>query len=301
MVQRVTNTTMTRILNADIQSNARRLLQAQQKISSGKQLQRPSDGPANVLHALDQRAELRRYEQYGRNAADAAAWIGSTDSTLATVVERLQRVRSLVLEGVNGSIDQTARDAVAAEIEGIRGELVALANTSYLGRPLFVGVVDTEQAFDPVTGDYLGDSGAVTRTIAPGTTIQVNLPGDEVFGTYDAGDPKNGNLFQVIDQLVADIRAGDIDEMRAGIDRLDDAVARIELAQAETGSRGRRLESLDARNGDVMLDIRANLSEVEDVDYAKALIELRSQEFAYEAALSVTARIIQPSLLDFLR
>src|SRR5690606_14444138 len=113
MVQRVTTTTMTRRLNADIQFNARRLADAQSKISSGKQLRRPSDGPADVLRALDQRAELRRYEQYNRNSSDASAWLNSTDSTLSTTVERLQRVRSLVLQGVSGAIDEPERLAIA--------------------------------------------------------------------------------------------------------------------------------------------------------------------------------------------
>jgi flagellar hook-associated protein 3 FlgL len=300
MVQRVTNTTMTRTLNADIQTNARKLVIAQQRIASGKELRRASDGPANVLRALDQRAELRRYAQYERNASDANAWIANTDSTLTTAVDRLERVRTLVLGAVNGSADQGARSAAATEIEGIREELVGLANSTYLGRPLFAGVVDVDAAYD-ASGVYQGDSGQVVRTVAPGASMQVNLTGDEVFGTYDSVDPANGNLFQVLDVLVADLRAGDVGAARAGLTRLDTAVDRISLAESEVGARGRQLEALGARNGDVSLELQAELAEVEDVDYAKALVDLQAQQFTYQASLSVTARIIQPSLLDFLR
>ena len=76
MVQRVTNTTMTRTLNADIQINARKLVGAQQKISSGKELQRPSDGPANVLRALDQRVQYLRRELLGMNTRQRARRLG---------------------------------------------------------------------------------------------------------------------------------------------------------------------------------------------------------------------------------
>jgi flagellar hook-associated protein 3 FlgL len=300
VVQRVTNTTMTRTLNADIQTNARRLVSAQQRIASGKELRRPSDGPANVLRALDQRSELRRYAQYERNASDANSWIANTDSTLITAVERLERVSSLVLGAVNGSADQTARDAAATEIAGIRDELIGLANTTYLGRPLFVGVVDTDLAFD-TAGVYQGDAGQVARTVAPGSSLQVNLTGEEVFGTYDALDPTAGNLFQVLDVLVTDLQAGDVAGARDGITRVEDAVQRVSLAESKIGARGRQLEALVERNGDVALALRSELAEVEDVDYAKALIDLQAQQFAYEASLSVTAKIIQPSLLDFLR
>jgi flagellar hook-associated protein 3 FlgL len=300
MVQRVTNTTMTRTLNADIQTNARRLVSAQQKIASGKELRRASDGPANVLRALYQRAELRRYAQYERNASDANAWIANTDSTLTTAVDRLERVDTLVLGAVNGSTDQAGRDAAATEIQGIRDELIGLANTTYLGRPLFIGVVDTGTAYDNL-GVYLGDAGQITRTISPGSSLQVNLTGEEVFGVHDTVDPTNGNLFQVLDVLVADLQGGNVTGARDGLTRLGNAVERISLAESKVGARGRQLEALTTRNGDVALELQSELAEVEDVDYAKALIDLQAQQFAYEASLSVTAKIIQPSLLDFLR
>jgi flagellar hook-associated protein 3 FlgL len=299
-MQRVTNTTMVRTLNADIQTNARRLVAAQQKISSGKELTRPSDGPASVLRALDQRAELRRYAQYERNSSDANAWIANTDTTLTTAVDRIERVSNLVLSAVNGASDQGARNAAATEIEGIRNELLGLANTTYLGRPLFAGVVEATAAFD-TAGVYQGDSGAINRTIAPGTSLQVNLSGEEVFGVHDTVDPTSGNLFQVLDLLVTDLRAGSVTNARNGITRVQAAVDRITLAESKIGARGRQLEAIDARNGDVTLALRSELSEVEDVDYAKALIDVQAQQFAYQASLSVTAKIIQPSLLDFLR
>jgi flagellar hook-associated protein 3 FlgL len=299
-MQRVTNTTMVRTLNADIQTNARRLVAAQQKISSGKELTRPSDGPASVLRALDQRAELRRYAQYERNSSDANAWIANTDTTLTTAVDRIERVSNLVLSAVNGASDQGARNAAATEIEGIRNELLGLANTTYLGRPLFAGVVEATAAFD-TAGVYQGDSGAINRTIAPGTSLQVNLSGEEVFGVHDTVDPTNGNLFQVLDVLVTDLRAGSVTNARNGLTRVQAAVDRITLAESKIGARGRQLEAIDARNGDVTLALRSELSEVEDVDYAKALIDVQAQQFAYQASLSVTAKIIQPSLLDFLR
>lgn len=300
MVQRVTNTTMTRTLNADIQMNARRLVDMQQKISSGKELRRASDGPANVLRALDQRAELRRYAQYERNISDANAWVANTDSTLLTVVDRIDRVRALMIGAVSGGSSPASRDAVATEIEGIREELIGLANTTYLGRPIFAGVADTPVAF-ALDGDFMGDSTAVNRSIAPGTSIQVNLAGDKVFGTFDASDPANGNLFQMLEVAAAAVRAGDAGAIGSTLEGISGATERIGLAQAEIGTRGRQIDGLSARNGDVALSLQAELAEVEDVDYAKALIELNAREFAYQAALSVTAKIIQPSLLDFLR
>jgi flagellar hook-associated protein 3 FlgL len=105
----------------------------------------------------------------------------------------------------------------------------------------------------------------------------------------------------VLDTLVTDLRAGNRAGARDGLTRVQSAVDRISLAESTIGARGRQLEALAARNGDVTLELQSELADVEDVDYAKALIDLQAQQFAYQASLSVTAKVIQPSLLDFLR
>jgi flagellar hook-associated protein 3 FlgL len=296
-VNRVTNTTASRSMLANINKNARTLTLAQERIASGKQIQRPSDGPAQVLSALDYRGQLRRNEQLARNAHDAAAWLNNADSALTHSVDRLTRARTLVVGGINGSADDQARAAYAAEIRAIREELIQTANTQYLGRPIFSGTTDTPTAFDP-SGTYQGNAGTVERNVAPGVSIQVNRTGPVVFG--DAADP-DGNVFRVLADIAAALESGDIDAASAGLDRIGRATDRIETAQVEMGARAKQIEEITFRNASVDVELKAALAEVEDVDVAEALIEVRVQEMAYQAALQVTAKVIQPTLLDFLR
>lgn len=296
-MNRVTNTTASRAMLANIHKNARALTLAQERIASGKQIQRPSDGPAQVLSALDYRSQLRRNEQLGRNAQDAGAWLTNADSSLTHVVERLNRARTQVIGGVNASTDAAGRDAYAAEIRAIREELIQTANTQYLGRPIFSGTADTGAAYD-ANGSYLGNAGTVERNVAPGVSIQVNRPGPVVFG--DDADP-DGNLFAVLEEIAAALESGDIATASAGLDKIGRATERIETAQVEMGARARQVEEIEMRNATVTVELRSSLAEVEDVDVAEALIEVRVQEMAYQAALQITARVIQPTLLDFLR
>ncbi|MPY94786.1 MAG: flagellar hook-associated protein 3 [Acidimicrobiia bacterium] len=300
MVQRVTSTTISNTLLTDLQRAARRMADSQGRISSGKAIQRPSDGPAATLRALDTRAELRRQAQYERNATDAEGWLNMADATLMTSVERLTRARDLLVGAVNGAADQRSRDASAAEVESIRSELIDMANTSYLGRPLFAGSASTPTAYTDA-GEYQGDGAPITRAIGPGSEVQVNVSGETVFGVRDPGDPANGDLFQVLEQAVADLRAGDVAAAGQGLERIDAAMDRIGVSQATLGTRARQLEAQASRNSSTTIDLKAGLSEVEDIDYAQAIIEVKTEEMAYQAALSVTAKVIQPTLIDFLR
>lgn len=296
-MNRVTNTTASRAMLANINKNARVLTDAQVRIASGKQIQKPSDGPAQVLSALDYRGQLRRNEQLGRNAQDAGAWLDNADSALTHSVERLTRARTLVVGGINGSADAQSRRAYAAEIRAIREELVQTANTQYLGRPIFSGTADTATAY-AADGTYQGNAGTVERNVAPGVAIQVNRTGPAVFG--DAAGP-DGNVFQVLDDIATALESGDIAGASAGLDKIGRATDRIETAQVEMGARSKQIEEIGFRNAEVDVELKAALSEVEDVDMAEALIEVRVQEMAYQAALQVTAKVIQPTLLDFLR
>ncbi|MFP3906282.1 MAG: flagellar hook-associated protein FlgL [Acidimicrobiales bacterium] len=299
-MSRITNTTTSRAVLANIQNTARSLADAQEKISSGKQVRKPSDGPAQVLSALDHRNQIRRNEQLGRNVRDARSWLDNADSALTHSVTEMTRARTLVANGVNGASDAQGRFALASEIRTIAEGLVQTANTEHLGRPIFGGTTGSDVAYDD-SGSYQGDQGKVARTIAPSVTVQVNRPGPEVFGTEDAGDPMNGNTFQMLNAVADALEAGDLETARSGIDAVDAATARIERAQVEMGARAKQLDEVHTRNEDLAIELKSALAEVEDTDMVEAIITLQAQEMAYQGALAVTSKVVQPTLVDFLR
>lgn len=299
-MNRITSNTSNRRMLADLMGAQRSLVRAQGRLSSGKELERASDSPAKALAALDHRAVLRRSEQFQRNASDARGWLVAADTALTSSVGELTRARTLVISARSGGSDPNALKAIADELRTLREGLVQVANSRYLDRPIFAGNAAVGEAFD-AAGVYQGDTGAVMRPVAESVTLQVNRHGTEVFGTGNPGDPMNGNVFEVLDAVIAAVEAGDNAAMGTGIARMDAATDRIEAAQVELGARAKQVDDVVARTEILDLDRRQALSEVEDVDVAKALIEVRSREFSYQAALSSAATVMQVSLLDFLR
>jgi flagellar hook-associated protein 3 FlgL len=297
-MSRITNTTTSRAVLANLQNTARNLAAAQDKISSGKQVRKPSDGPAQVLSALDYRSQIRRSDQLARNILDARSWLDNADSSLTHSVNELGRGRTLVIAGLNGATDAQGRKALVSELRTIAEGLLDTANTQHLGRPIFAGTVDEARAFDE-SGNYLGNEGVVARTIAPSVNIQVNRPGTAVFGQSGAG--LDGNVFQMLNAVADALEAGDMVTAQNGLDAIDTAIRRIETAQVEMGSRAKQLEEVAARNEHLAIELKFALAEVEDTDMVEAIIALQAQEMAYQGALAITAKVIQPTLLDFLR
>ncbi|HTO00674.1 MAG TPA: flagellar hook-associated protein FlgL [Microthrixaceae bacterium] len=299
-MNRVTTTTSNRLMLSDLNKANLAMIKAQQKMSSQKQISKASDDPAQSLVALGHRGTLQRSSQFQRNATDARSWMVAGDTALTSSVEEITHVRTLVIQARSGASDPNARRALAAEVDTVREGLLALANTKHLGRPIFAGTADSSAAFD-AAGNYLGDNNSVKRPIGPEVAVEVNRTGTNVFGTSNPGDPLNGNVFEILDSISAAINSGDDAGMANGITALDTAMKRIESAQVELGARARQVDDVMARMASTDIDTKQALSEVEDVDIAQAMIDASAKDFSYKAALSTAAKVMQMSLLDFLR
>jgi flagellar hook-associated protein 3 FlgL len=283
-----------RITQRSLQANLARLQQTQARLSSGRAIQRPSDSPTGTMAALRLRTDLDRYTQLDRNAEDGKARLGTADNALTDGLALLREVRDTVLQGANSSLSATDREALASQVDGLRASLLAVANTKYLQQPIFGGTGSGTSAYAD-DGTYLGDSGTMSRTIAPGVKVTVNATGEEIFG------PAGDNIFNVLADIAEDLRTNPAELTSVDLGRLDAGYLRMQNALAAVGSRYHQIEIMQDRNKANQLDTQNQLSEVEGVDLPAAMVELQLQEVAYQAALGATARVIQPSLVDFLR
>ena len=291
---RITQRTVNMAVMSNLQGNLSKMQELQEQLSSGRTLNRPSDSPTDAVAALRFRSDMRRGEQLARNAQDGLSWLGTADTTLTQTMSVTRRARELLLRATSAGADDTARQAIAGELDGLREAALGLANTTYLGRPIFGGATSQAVAYDS-TGAYVGDTSAVKRSVAPGLEVQVNLAGSTVFGA--AGS----DMFSFLQDAADALRAGSIDDARTALDGLDQVATGVQNAVALIGSRYNQIEKVKERVEATNDELTTRLSEVESIDLPKTIIELQMQEVAYKAALGATAKILQPSLVDFLR
>jgi len=278
-----------------LQTQLGQLGRIQEQLSSGRLIAKPSDSPTGTVVAMQSRGEIRANEQYGRNASDGLGWLGMADTTLMSSLTSIRRVRDLALQGAStGSSSQTSREALAQEVDSLRDGLLQLANTQYLGRPIFGGTTTGAVAYDTTSGTYAGDTNHVARTVGDNTSVEVAFTGPEVFG------PAGSDLFAVVGQIADHLR-NDPASLQGDLTALDASMQNVLGRLSEVGARYSRVDAMKTAADDRVLDLKTRLSEVENVDLPKTIMDLQMQQVAYQAALGATSKVITPSLVDFLR
>jgi flagellar hook-associated protein 3 FlgL len=278
-------------LNRNLESVSR----LQQQLTSGKLISKPSDDPTGTNRSMQLRSGQAALEQQSRNISEARTWLDGTDTALQTMIERTRRVRDLTLQGMNtGSASPASRQALATEVASLREGMIALANDKLQGRPLFGGITAGTQAYD-ASGAWLGDDGAtVDRVISDVERLPVNTSGLAAFG------PAGDDLFAVVGRVSGNLTA-DPTALGTDLEDLDVALDRMLTALADVGARAARLEAAEQVNGDRSLALAGQRAQVEDIDLPKTIMELQMQRVGYETALAATAKVIQPSLMDYLQ
>lgn len=278
-----------------IQAAAAKLAAAQNELTSGKRITTPSDDPAGTVKAMQLRGELARNTQYSANSDDAQGWLAAADSTYSQVVSAVQQAQTLVVKGLNsGADDATANAAIAAQINGLRSTLLALANTQYDGRPIFGGTTAGSIAYD-TAGNYAGDGGTVTRAIAAGATVSVNTNGPAVFGA------DGSSVFDVLQNIANALSSNPSTLTGSALDQLKSALSTVSAAQAAEGGVTAQVQRAQTTQTTVGTALTTQLSSIEDVDLADMAVKVASANVSYQAALQTTAKVGQLSLLNFLQ
>ncbi|MGJ9424600.1 flagellar hook-associated protein FlgL [Nesterenkonia halotolerans] len=293
-ITRVTHGSTVAAAQRNLQAAMQRLASTQDKASTLKEISRPSDDPGAAAEAMAVRGAQRAAEQHSRNVDNANGWLTTADTALSTATNLLHQVRDTVLSGANqGVLPPAAREALAVQLDNLHGELLNAANSQYMGRSVFAGTSDAAAAFE-VDGSFNGvPNSTVTRRVSENTTVRVDADGAAAFGNGDT------SVFALVKGLAEDLRAGDPVSARLG--EIDEKLNSVLAAQATIGATHASVLTVENALAGQKVTLEARRSGLEDADLAAVALELQTQELAYRAALSASAKVIQPSLMDYLR
>jgi len=298
---RITQRSLTANSITGINNNLAAMTKYQNQLSTGKVLTKPSDSPTDTNKSMQTRSGLAALNQQSRNITDATARLDQADTYLETMQGLAQRVQVLTTQGLNaGANDATSNAALATEISALRESMLGVANSTVAstGQPLFGGVTSGKVAYN-ADGTYAGTDGyPITRRIGDTESIRVDITGTEAFGDAATGD----DLFSLVQGIADKLNTSpvDTDALSADLAELQTAQDRLSTAQSTIGARAARVEDAKALTTDRDLTLTAQLSAIEDVDIARATLELSAQQVGYQAALAVASKVLQPTLLDFL-
>lgn len=303
---RVTNHMLaTSVLNS-LANNLTDLQKVQNQMSSGKIVSKPSDNPVATSQIMSLNSSLAAQDRYNGNIGDAKTFLNISDLALGNLSSSLQSIRSLMLQG--GTDTNTANDkaAIGEQVDQIINQMVEIGNATNGSQYVFGGYSTATQPLarsgDVIT--YSGDSGQINYELAQGVKMAVNAAGNNLFQVV-APTPGLGNsdLFNTLIEIKNDLKNNtNVSDLTGTLlTKLDSISDHVLSSRSVIGAKVNRLDMAKGRNQADKTEMTKVLSGLEDVDVAQISVAFSEKSYVYQAALATAAKVLTPSLVDYLK
>ncbi len=302
---RITNNMLINNMMQNLSNNLLRTQKYFNQLASGKKISLPSDDPIVASKALKLRTDVAEINQYKRNTDDALAWMDITESTLNQMTELIHRAKELTNQAANGTNTDEDTLKIREEIAELKHQLISLGNATYAGRYIFSGYKTDKPLLndDGTFNINVENSEQIKFEIGIGDVININVPGSDLFNrtTTEATAGSKSEFVDTFDKIISAMESDDKDMLSSLLGDLDDELNNLLRVRAGLGARVNRVEFTAGRLEDDNISFTRLMSKNEDVDIAEAIMNLQNEENVYRASLATGARVIQPSLIDFLK
>jgi len=273
-----------------------------EQMSTGKRVNRASDDPIAASQAVVLSQAQAQNSQYQLARTFATQKVSLEDSILDQVSTAIQSAQSKVINSGNGSLSDDDRASLATDLQGIRDQLMNLANsTDGNGRYIFAGYKTDAVAFDQASGTYTGGSMPISQQVDSARTMQISHTGSEVLESFTSnaapepvGSATEKNLFKIFDNAIAALKVpveGDqtkADQFAVDIDKanrgLRNSLDNVLTVRADLGTKLKELESLDTLGSDRALGQSTQMSNLVEVDWNAAISSYTMQQAALQAS-----------------
>lgn len=332
---RVTEGTNYDTIRDSIQRSRSRMENLQQQSATLKKLNAPSDDPVGSAKVLEVRTDRMNNDQFQMNAKLAETFLNNSDHALEELSNLLVRAKEIAVGQSSGaSANDDTRLAVAEEVSQLYQQAVATANRRIGDRYIFGGYKTNKPPLDS-EGRYTGDNGHMMSEIAKGIFLSMNVPGIEIFNTnpqasedarsdiyknqnqgekqqnrtlagngesnLEKSEAENVNLFQELQNLRIALLAGDTSGIQNTLERFDQMHAKVVSERAKIGARVAGLQTTTQSLERHTITNAQLTSQLEDADMAQVVSDLAREETIFRSSLQSSHKLIQPTLLDFLK
>lgn len=303
MFFRITQESMSRTTLSNINLNLKKMQETQEKLSSGKRINRPSDDPSGARKILGLKTEELKVQQFSVNTEIAKERMSYTFNSLENIQDILSNIKELGIKASNDTLGQSERKIIASELNELLESVLQFTNADNDGRYIFAGTKTSTMPFSATRDSsgrisavsYTGNSEKINYQIGPNTDIPINVSGGILF--------QDKSLFSTLISMRDALESSTFDSavflnLRNTLDTATDALS-TEISSF--GAKTNRLEVTSQSLENLRITLKELISYTEDADVASLIMDLKNQENILQSSLQTGARIIQPTLLDFLK
>ena len=308
---RIANITFYNSITKNLGRLSTDMFEANKVIASQKKINTLSDDPVRLITVLDLRSSLANINQLTRNITMGRSWLNMGESALSQTEDILSQVKALCVEMSSDTKGASERANAVEIVDGHLRQILSLANTQVGKRYIFGGTkTDTtpftlgDDGFGNPKMSYSGNNTPFSIKIGKDIDVAVGRDGESIFGddNLDWGDPGVGhnNIFKTLIDLKTYLQGNDVVGIQGALDKLDTHLETVRTLISNTGAKMIRLDVKENIIKDLNLTYTDRMSQLEDADIAEAIIDLKSKELAYQAALASSAKVMTLSLVDYL-
>jgi len=293
------NSNMVPNILADLQQSQSSLNTYLQEVSTGKSVAVPSDNPIASAQMVQNTIETANVDQYSQNVTSVLSTVQSAGSALSSVVNSLTRAVSLGTEGANGTNSSANLQTLAQDVQGILTSVVAQANTSVEGNYIFGGTASTTtpytaDASSPSGYTYNGNSGSNSVAVGDSLSVQVNIPGSQIFSNA------SNNVLTSLANLVSALQSGNSSSISSATTALNSTIGYVSQQQEFYSNAESRLNAQETVLQQDTVTLSTQATNLIGVNEATAATELSQAETANSATLAAAAKVLPTTLLNYL-
>lgn len=298
---RVANKTIYDSAVRDLGKTSSDMVDANEVVSSGKRINHLSDDPVGLVSVLGLRSSISNLDQMNRNISMGTSWLNASESSLTQLNNIVTSTKALTVQMASANVGSAERANNATLVDGYLKEVISLANSSSGGRYLFGG---TNTSTTPFALDasgaqvtYSGNDTPFSISIGKDTVVSVGKDGKDIFGAnWD-----DSNIFKTFIDLKTSLENNDTEGIQNAMSNLDSHLKSINGNISEIGGSTTRLNVKKSIVDDLKVSDTDRMSQIEDADLADAIVQLKSKELAYNAALSSTSKLMDLSLVNYVK
>jgi flagellar hook-associated protein 3 FlgL len=284
---------------AGLQESQTTLNQALEEVSTGKSVNVPSDNPAAASEMVQNTIETANVDQYTQNVTGVQSQVQAADSALSSVESSLTQAISLGTEGANGTESTADQQAIASQVQGILSSVVTQANTSYEGSYLFGGTATSQQPYtadssSPTGYTYNGNNGQNSIAIGDSSSVQVNLPGSQIFSNSTT------NVLGSLSALVTALQSGNSSAIGTAVSGVTSALNYVGQQRVFYANADGQLNSQETYLQQETVNLSSQQTSLVGVNLTQAAMNLSQAETDNSAALAAAAKVLPNTLLNYL-
>lgn len=318
---RITNQMITKSFLRNMNNNLGNLNKLNNQLTTGKEISKPSDNPFKTARIMQMYSDIAANKQYNENIKDTINWLDTTDVALEQLGNSFQRVRELMVSAGNVSYGSDELKAVKDEINEKVNEIAQILNTNFDGKYIFGGTKSSSKPIGVNTVDgnnslsFIDKSGNATSDpvllnqissklaveISQGVNMNYNVGAGEILNFKDAAG-NDVDVMSLMSNIIDNLQSANVgDVVNVNLRDIDSVLSNINKLRGEVGAKQNRMDSAKAQNEQQNLSMTEILSKTEDIDLAEKTIQLATLQSVYMASLQTSAKILQSTLIDFVR